>query len=126
MAELVDALVSKTSEVTLVPVRSRLRVQKKTVERLSFFYIKPGTYYVYVIKSLRQNWIYVGMTEDIERRLEQHNRGWNVSTKSHAPFRLIFSETYSDNLGARKREKYLKSAAGKRFIRKYIESIGEE
>ncbi len=75
-------------------------------------------YYVYAIKSEIKDWIYVGITDDIERRLKQHNSGWNRSTKPYRPFQLIYSEKCIDRPTARKREKYLKSAAGKRFIRK--------
>lgn len=58
------------------------------------------------------------MTTDIERRLHDHNAGYNKSTKAKAPYTLLFVEEYPDSLSARSREKYLKSTSGKRFIRK--------
>ncbi len=75
-------------------------------------------YKVYVIKSINFDWIYVGMTTDIERRLHDHNVGYNKSTKAKAPYSLLFVEEYPDSSSARNREKYLKTTVGKRFIRK--------
>ena len=77
-------------------------------------------YFVYTILSLKRNWIYVGLTNNVQRRIKEHNQGWNHSTKAYAPFRLLFVENYSSRMDARKREKYLKSAAGKRWIRKTL------
>lgn len=75
-------------------------------------------YKVYVIKSINFDWIYVGMTKDIDRRLHDYNARYNKSTKAKAPYFLLFFEEYPDSLSARNREKYLKTTAGKRFIRK--------
>jgi len=45
---------------------------------------------VYAIKSLHRNYIYVGMTIDLETRLIHHNRGYNKKTRAYRPFELIF------------------------------------
>ncbi|MGE4289285.1 MAG: GIY-YIG nuclease family protein [Salinivirgaceae bacterium] len=74
-------------------------------------------FYVYAIKSELAEWIYVGLTHNIEQRLAQHNKGYNKSTKPYRPFKIIYTEEQPDRISARKREKYLKSAAGKRFLR---------
>ncbi len=74
-------------------------------------------YFVYVLKS-EDNWrFYVGMTDNIERRLKEHNSGKTKSTKGYKPWILFFHETYNTRLEARKREKYLKSGIGKEFIK---------
>ncbi|MCS5491613.1 GIY-YIG nuclease family protein [Algoriphagus limi] len=75
-------------------------------------------FFVYAIKSLHRNYIYVGMTNNLERRIQEHNSGKGRSTKPYAPFRLIFSEKVSCREDARKREKYLKSGCGKEFLKK--------
>ena len=75
-------------------------------------------YKVYALKSIANEWIYVGMTTDIDRRVRDHNSGYNRSTKSKAPFLILFIEEYSDSISAREREKYLKTTSGKRYIRK--------
>jgi len=49
-------------------------------------------FYVYAIQSLKINYLYVGMTNNIERRLHEHNNGENKSTKAYIPFKLIFKE----------------------------------
>ncbi len=77
---------------------------------------------VYAIKSLNHNFIYVGMTENLEERLIRHNKGYVRSTKRFAPFGLIYSENCIDGKQAREREKFLKSTSGKRFLKSLIES----
>ena len=74
-------------------------------------------YFVYAIKSLERIYIYVGMTNDITRRLAQHNKGQNRSTKAYRPFKLIYSEAHNTRVEARVREKYLKSGIGKEFLK---------
>jgi putative endonuclease len=74
-------------------------------------------YYVYAIKSSTRNYIYVGMTSDIERRVLEHNKGENKSTKAYKPFILIHEEYFLTRIEARKREKYLKSGCGKEFLK---------
>jgi len=49
-------------------------------------------FYVYALRSLIKNYIYVGMTNDIERRVHEHNNGENSSTKAYKPFILIYAE----------------------------------
>ena len=75
-------------------------------------------YYVYAIKSIEKNYIYVGLTSDIERRIKEHNSGYNQSTKAYKPFELIYKEECEDRVTARKREKYWKSGTGKRQLKK--------
>lgn len=75
-------------------------------------------YYTYVLKSKIRNYIYVGLTSDIDRRLNEHNQGHNKTTEPYKPFDLLLKESYSTRIEARKREKYLKSGAGKEWIKK--------
>ncbi|MFH1120249.1 MAG: GIY-YIG nuclease family protein [Bacteroidota bacterium] len=72
----------------------------------------------YVIKSVNHSFIYVGLTDNLERRLYQHNHKLGRSTKPYAPYNLIYTESFDDRPSARKREKYLKSTAGKIHLRK--------
>ena len=73
--------------------------------------------YVYAIRSLVRNYIYVGMSDNVERRLKQHNNGENKSTKPYAPFVLILTEEYPSRVEARKREKFLKAGSGKKYLK---------
>jgi len=74
-------------------------------------------FYVYAIKSESKNYIYVGLTDNLERRLSEHNSGKNKTTRPYRPFVLIHSEKFATRVQARKREKYLKSGIGKDFLR---------
>lgn len=78
-------------------------------------------FYVYAIKSTVRNYIYVGLTNNINRRLEEHNKGQNRSTKAYIPFVLIYSEECNTREDAREREKYLKSGVGKEFLKRLIQ-----
>ncbi|MBT1689466.1 GIY-YIG nuclease family protein [Dawidia soli] len=77
-------------------------------------------YYVYAIRSYSRNYIYVGLTDNPERRLHQYNTGLNRTTKPYAPFSLIWSETFPYRQEARNREKYLKSGVGKEFLKSLL------
>lgn len=77
-------------------------------------------YYVYAIKSISKNYIYVGMTNNLVRRIDQHNKGENMTTRAYKPFILIYSEMKERRIEARNREKYLKSGVGKEFLRSLI------
>ena len=74
-------------------------------------------YYVYAISSLARNYIYVGLTDNLERRINQHNSGRSKTTKPYAPFVLIYHEEHETRPEARIREKYLKSGIGKEFLK---------
>src|SRR5690554_1137262 len=78
-------------------------------------------YYVYVLYSKKFGRMYVGMTVDPTVRLKEHNSGKTRSTKAFVPWELIHSEVYLTRDDAREREKYLKSAAGRRWRNKNIE-----
>ena len=75
---------------------------------------------VYALVSLSRNYIYVGLTGDLTRRLREHEAGYNQSTRAYRPFLLFFQEDFPSRVDARIREKYLKSATGKRFLRSII------
>ena len=77
-------------------------------------------YYVYAIKSLVKSYIYVGLTSSIEKRLNQHNKGQNRSTKAYRPFKLIYTEAFKTRVEARSKEIYLKSGIGKEFLKSVI------
>ena len=74
-------------------------------------------YYVYALRSLARNYIYVGLTDDLKRRTHQHNNGLNATTKPYAPFVLIYSRMFPTRIEARQKEKYLKSGVGKEFLK---------
>jgi len=79
-----------------------------------------GRMFVYAIQSIGRNYIYVGMTGDLDRRLSEHNRGKEKTTRSYRPFELLHVEVFPDRQSARVREKYLKSGIGKDFLRRLV------
>jgi len=75
---------------------------------------------VYVIESLSDGIWYTGMAIDPIHRLKEHNSGKNRFTKGHQPWRIIYTENHPDWAAARIKEKYLKTAAGKIWLAKYL------
>lgn len=66
-------------------------------------------WFVYFIKSLSNNWYYVGSTNDIDRRLTEHNSGKVLSTKSKRPLILVYKKQFKTEHEAREYERLLKS-----------------
>jgi putative endonuclease len=75
-------------------------------------------YYVYALKSLNKNYIYVGLTSNIENRLKRHNTGRERTTRPYKPFKIIKIDKFDTRIEARQREKYLKSGCGKELLKK--------
>lgn len=65
-------------------------------------------YYVYVLKSAKDGNLYVGSTNDLRRRLAEHNNGESLATKTRRPLELRYYEAYAVEVDARKREASLK------------------
>ncbi len=66
-------------------------------------------YYVYVLKSLKDQQVYTGYSSDLKRRILQHQSGLVKSTKNRRPLKLVYYEAFLDKKDAQDREKYLKS-----------------
>lgn len=77
-------------------------------------------YYVYIIQSIKYEDLYIGYTSDIKERLKNHNKGFNVSTKSHLPWYLVHYEAYRSDKDAKRREKYLKTNQGGRLLKRML------
>ena len=76
-------------------------------------------YYVYVLKSITHKTRYVGSTDNVDNRLKEHNQGRCKYTKGRMPWKLIYIEEFKTRAEVMKREKFLKSGQG----RKYLDSI---
>jgi putative endonuclease len=72
-------------------------------------------YYVYIIKSI-EGFHYTGQTSDLEKRLFEHNHQLSHSTKHGHNWEIIFKEEYTTRSEAMKREKWLKSGAGRNWL----------
>lgn len=65
-------------------------------------------YYVYLLQSISAGRLYIGSTDDLQKRFLDHNEGRVKSTKGYCPYRLVYYEAYSNKTDARKRELELK------------------
>ncbi|MFH1207136.1 MAG: GIY-YIG nuclease family protein [Patescibacteria group bacterium] len=61
-------------------------------------------FYLYILKSKKDKRLYIGSTNDLRRRLNEHNDGKVFSTKSRRPFEIVYYEAYKSEKGARHRE----------------------
>ncbi|GIW66557.1 MAG: hypothetical protein KatS3mg095_0455 [Candidatus Parcubacteria bacterium] len=72
-------------------------------------------YYVYILKSLKSNKIYIGISKNPYKRLEEHNKGDSKFTKGYRPWILIYKEFIGNRKDAREREIELKRSYSKRL-----------
>ena len=79
-------------------------------------------YYVYVLRSLKDGNLYVGATGDLRLRVQQHEAGDVRSTAHRRPLELIYYEACRSKHDAFIREKYLKTAWGKRYLKTRLAS----
>lgn len=74
-------------------------------------------YYVYILKSLKDNKLYVGKTSDLKKRLFSHNSGKVISTKNRRPLELLFYEAFKNKTDAGRDELFFKSGYGREVIK---------
>lgn len=77
-------------------------------------------FFVYVLYSIKDRNLYIGFTDNIERRVKEHNSGKNVSTKSRRPLDLIFYEAVPTLEEALEREQFYKSGRGHEVLYKIL------
>ena len=79
-------------------------------------------YYVYVLYSAIDSNFYTGYTNDLKKRIREHDLGKVKSTRKRRPLKLVYFEGCLDQDDAIKREKYLKTTCGKRYLKNRISS----
>uniref|UniRef100_UPI003216CC0F GIY-YIG nuclease family protein n=1 Tax=uncultured Draconibacterium sp. TaxID=1573823 RepID=UPI003216CC0F len=77
-------------------------------------------YFVYLIESDKDGIWYIGLSVEPDERLKQHNKGKSKFTKGHIPWRLLYKEKVGSLQLARRKEKYYKTSAGKRRLKKIL------
>lgn len=77
-------------------------------------------FYTYVLRSRKDNKLYIGYTSNLEKRIIAHNKGMIGSTKLRKPFELIYYEACHDKFKSVKREKYFKTGFGRKFLKNRI------
>ena len=79
-------------------------------------------FYAYVIRSIHTGYLYKGHCENLKIRITQHNAGMTESIRPYIPFELVYWEEFETRGEAIKREKYFKTAAGRRFLKKKLDN----
>ena len=92
--------------------RSLVLISVCPVQQLSVQHM----FYVYILESKIKKFRYVGYTCDLKKRLVEHNAGMNKSTNPHKPLQLIYYEACINKNDAKRREKYLKTTNGNKFM----------
>jgi len=77
-------------------------------------------HYVYVLESVNDGDKYVGCTNNLKKRLEEHNSGKVFSTKLRKPLKLIYCEVMLNQQDAYAREKFLKTGWGKNYLKRIL------
>jgi len=77
-------------------------------------------YITYILLSRIASKTYVGHTNNLKRRISEHNSGKTVFSKRYKPWTIIYTEKFLDEQSSIKREKYFKSAAGRRWMKKNL------
>ena len=77
-------------------------------------------YYFYILQSLKNGKLYIGQTINLKNRLIEHNSGNNASTKPHIPYEIIFYSGFKNQQDCISCEKYFKTTAGWRRMKKML------
>jgi len=77
-------------------------------------------FYAYVLKSCDHDYYYKGHCFDLQERIQQHNAGMTKSIRPYIPFYLTYFESFETEVESIQREKFFKSAAGRRFLKNKI------
>ena len=80
-------------------------------------------FYTYVLKSQKDRKLYIGHTEDVAKRLEEHNSGRVRSTKHRVPFTLLYQKVFPVRSQARWQERKWKTSWGRKQLEKIIDHI---
>jgi putative endonuclease len=74
-------------------------------------------YYVYILESIKDGELYVGCTNNLQKRIKEHNDGLVFSTKLKKPYIIIHYEAFLDKKDAFVREKWLKTGWGRNQVK---------
>lgn len=83
-------------------------------------------YYVYILFSEQDRLLYTGFCNDLKARFDKHQKGFFKATKHRRPLKLIYYESYLNELDARRREVYFKGGKGKAELKIQLQEIFKE
>lgn len=78
---------------------------------------------VYLLRSKKDGRTYLGSTDNLTRRLSEHNSGKSLATKNRRPLRLIYTEEFNTLSEAIERERFLKSRRGRKELKNIFEKL---
>ena len=81
-------------------------------------------FYTYILESLMDKKLYIGYTHDLRKRIEEHKKGKSSPTKTRLPLMLIYYEACLNETDAKRRERYLKTTKGRRFLGLRLKEYG--
>ena len=67
--------------------------------------------------SNRDGYSYIGYSQDLKKRIEEHNKGYVLATKHRRPLKLVYYEACLNREDAMQRERYLKTTQGGRMLK---------
>ena len=77
-------------------------------------------YYLYILMSEIRKRTYTGVSDDANRRLEEHNAGKVKSSRPYRPYKIIHTESFAELTEARQKERFYKSTTGRRRLREIV------
>ena len=77
-------------------------------------------FYVYILQSQKDNRLYIGKTNNLKNRLQEHNSGKSAYTKKYIPWDIIYYEAHTNEQDMTRREMYLKTTQGHRAIKNML------
>ena len=77
-------------------------------------------HYIYVLRSIADDGFYIGYSANLRKRFRQHSQGDSFATSYRSPWKLIYYDAYLEQADALGRERYLKSGAGRRFLKSQL------
>ena len=83
-------------------------------------------FHVYILRSRRNGRLYTGSTDNLERRVAEHNSGRSKATRFTGPFDLLHSESFDSRSAAVARERYLKTGLGRQEIIRLLDRQSTE
>jgi len=78
-------------------------------------------FYVYILKSQKDQSFYIGYTNDLDSRIREHNEGFARYTKNKRPWNLVYSEEFVTKKEAIIRERFLKKQKNREFYERFLE-----
>jgi putative endonuclease len=77
-------------------------------------------YYVYILLNQAKTRTYTGVSDDVNKRLEEHNAGRVGSSRPYRPYKIVHTESFATLSQARQKEKFYKSTTGRRRLREML------